>query len=91
MFPIEKEKAKEKNNEKELVIERYSPEEEQSDPVSKVSITFSLPMVELSSVDDAMQKAQGVVKVEPDISSYGRWMWLGTQVSNKYSNQQLFF
>ena len=76
------EAASKKYAEMELEVLRHVPNEEtQTHKISKISITFSLPVVELAAVLETEKLAANVVQVTPDISSYGRWRWMGTEVS----------
>eukprot|EP01094_Clydonella_sp_ATCC50884_P013654 TRINITY_DN2391_c0_g1_i9.p1 TRINITY_DN2391_c0_g1~~TRINITY_DN2391_c0_g1_i9.p1 ORF type:complete len:793 (+),score=266.52 TRINITY_DN2391_c0_g1_i9:161-2539(+) len=59
----------------ELTVLRASPEGAVA-VASHVSVTFSLPMVPLGTVD---QVAQNEVPVELDPQPAGRWRWVGTQ------------
>jgi uncharacterized protein YfaS (alpha-2-macroglobulin family) len=61
-----------------LEVLRYAPEGEI--PIAPfINITFSQPMVPITSVED-LSEAEVPVEVEPDLE--GTWRWLGTKTLN---------
>eukprot|EP01101_Sappina_pedata_P003678 TRINITY_DN1484_c0_g1_i2.p1 TRINITY_DN1484_c0_g1~~TRINITY_DN1484_c0_g1_i2.p1 ORF type:complete len:2057 (-),score=813.75 TRINITY_DN1484_c0_g1_i2:105-6251(-) len=60
-----------------LRVVRYLPEGEIKFEVPHISITFSQPMIELSSVQQSKISGNAGIELAPEIE--GEWKWLGTQ------------
>ena len=61
-----------------LMIERYSPSESQIDyPLSTVTLTYSQPMIAVSSLDESMAAEALGISLSP--KAEGRWRWTGTR------------
>ena len=61
-----------------LVIERYSPSENQVDyPLATVTLTYNQPMIAVSSLDEQMNTEDLGISLTPKIE--GRWRWTGTK------------
>ena len=61
-----------------LIIERYSPSENQINyPLSMVTLTYSQPMIAVSSLDEQINVEDMGISLTPKIE--GRWRWLGTK------------
>ena len=61
-----------------LIIERYSPSENQINyPLSTVTITYNQPMVAVASLDEQMHAENLGISLTPEIE--GRWRWTGTK------------
>ena len=61
-----------------LVIERYSPSENQIDyPLATVTLTYNQPMIAVSSLDEQMSAEDLGISLTPKIE--GRWRWTGTK------------
>jgi uncharacterized protein YfaS (alpha-2-macroglobulin family) len=60
-----------------LTVLRYSPEGKITESVSRLSITFSQPMIHLSSIDDQLEVAVPVT-ITPFPKNGGSFKWLGT-------------
>ncbi|CAF3824365.1 unnamed protein product [Rotaria sordida] len=61
-----------------LIIERYSPSENQIDyPLSTVTLTYNQPMIAVSSLDEQMKAEDLGISLTPEIE--GRWRWTGTK------------
>ena len=61
-----------------LVIERYSPGEKQINyALSTVTLTFSQPMIAVSSLDEAIAAEALGISLSP--KTEGRWRWTGTK------------
>ena len=61
-----------------LVIERYSPSEDQIYyPLATVTLTYNQPMIAVSSLDEQMNAEDLGISLTPKIE--GRWRWTGTK------------
>ena len=61
-----------------LVIERFSPNQTESNhPLANVTITFNQPMIAVSSLDEKMNIEDLGISLTPKLE--GRWRWTGTK------------
>jgi hypothetical protein len=61
-----------------LIIERYSPSENQINyPLSTVTLTFNQPMIAVSALDEQTNTEDLGISLTPKID--GRWRWTGTK------------
>ena len=73
-----------------LIIERYSPSENQVDhPLCTVTLTYNQPMFAVSSLDEQIRAEDLGISLIPRIE--GRWTWAGTKTIQFEAQHRLPF
>jgi hypothetical protein len=87
---IEQLQKKAKQDAGPLIIERYSPSENQIDhPLTTVTLTYNQPMIAISSLDEQIDIKNMGISLTPNIE--GRWRWTGTQTVQFQAKHRLSY